>query len=439
MGARVAIIGSGGSGLSAAYELRDQAELTIFEREPRPGGHANTVVVEEDGTKIGLDTGFIVFNARTYPNLVGYFEELGVGMLDHKGGYNFFDLDTGLQYGSRDLGRSLEDVERSYPEEFVNIWHEARRFRRQGARDYRKGRTNLPLGDYLDEHGYSEAFKRSYMILLASAAWSVPAEQIWEMPASTVIGFFVGHDAEGLGGREVEWKTVSDGSSTYVRRVLGEIGADLRVGSPATGVREIADGVEVLTAGGSDRFDFCIVATHADEALDLVEKPTPLAREILSQVRYHPTTAVVHTDASLLPPDKDRWQSWNYGRVTRDGALHTYIVWWLNHVHGFDAKRDYFVTLAPPLPIKPDAVIAEIPYSHPVLTIGVREAQDRIYDLNESGRVKYAGSYFHAKELGADSTGYHEAAFVSGREAGRATARELADSITRVSSEKSSV
>lgn len=425
MAVRVAVVGAGGSGLAAAYELRHDVDLTIFERDQRPGGHANTVTIEEGAAEIGVDTGFIVFNERTYPQLVAFFDEVGVETIDHRGGFNFFDLDSGLQYGTAELELRLEDVVARYPDEFVTIWHEARRFHRRGLRDFRRGQTNVPLGSYLEQHGFSEDFKHSFVILLASAAWSVPAELIWEMPASAVIGFFASHDPGGLGGREVRWKTVAEGSGTYIRRVLEVIGGDLRVGTEVTAVRELSDGVEVETPAGVERFDFCVVATHADEALRLVEDPSARALDILSRVHYHPSVVVLHTDPSVLPPDRDRWQSWNYGRVVRDNQVETYVVWWLNHIHGFEAERDYFVTLDPPVPIRADATLREIPYTHPILTVDVRDAQSEIYALNDGGPIKYSGSYFHSKELGPEQTGYHEAAFTSGREAGRSIAREL--------------
>jgi predicted NAD/FAD-binding protein len=424
-GGRVAIVGAGVSGLAAAYELRDRAELTIFERDARAGGHANTIAVDDESGEIGIDTGFIVCNGRTYPQLMRFFDELGVETIDHRGGFNFFDLDSGLQFGTEELDLDQEAVRARYPDEFAGIWREARRFHKRGARDYVRGRTNVPLGRYLDDNGYSEEFKYSYVILLGSAVWSVPAELIWEMPAATVLGFFMSHDPGGLGGREVEWRTVADGSRSYVRRALEEIGGRLELGTEVRAVREVADGVEVETASGTETFDAAVVATHADDALRVVESPSERARDLLGRVSYAPSTAVVHTDASILPPDRDRWQSWNYGRVSRDGRIGTYVVWWMNHLQGFEASRDYFLTLDCPLPIREDAIVREIPYTHPVVTVAVRDMQQEVYELNDGERIKFCGSYFHSKELGFDLIASHEAAFSSGVEAGRAVRREL--------------
>ena len=434
---RVAIVGGGVSGLSAAYQLRDAAEVVIFERESRAGGHANTIAVHDpEAGEIGIDTGFIVCNGRTYPQLMAFFDELGVETIDHRGGFNFFDLDSGLQYGSEELDLPAEEVRARYPEEFARIWREARRFHRRGARDYVRGRTDVPLGRYLDEGGYSEEFKTSYVILLGSAVWSVPAEVIWEMPASTVLGFFMSHDPGGLGGREVEWRTVLDGSRSYVRRALEEIGGRVELGCSVQTVREAGGGVEVVTAGGAaERFDACVVATHADEALQLVPGCPPRVREMLGRVRYNPARAVVHTDASILPADRSRWRSWNYGSVVVDGEQRTYVVWWMNHLQGFEASRDYFLTLDCPLPLADDAVIREIAYTHPVVTVDVRAMQQDAYAACQGPgeRIKFCGSYLHSKELGVDLIASHEAAFSSGAEAGRALRNELGSPVDGIS------
>jgi uncharacterized protein len=422
---RVAVIGAGVSGIAAAYTLRHDVELTIFERERRAGGHANTVAVAEGERELGIDTGFIVFNARTYPQLSAFFEELGVEALDHRGGFNFFDLDTGLQYGTPELDLPREEVERKYPPEFQRIWKEARRFHRRAPRDYVRGRTNVPLGEYLDQNGYSEEFKHSYVILLGSAVWSIPAELIWEMPASTVIGFFMSHDAGGLGGRNIAWKTVADGSRSYVRRAVEEIGPNVALGTEVTAVRELPDGVEVTTVDGSATFDAAIVATHADEALALVQNPTGEARRVLQSVRYKPSVAMLHRDPKVLPPTRERWHSWNYGRVSRDGEAHTYVVWWMNHLQSLDAERDYFLTLDCPVAVRDEDVVCEIPYTHPVISVEVRDLQHGIYAINEGGRVKYCGSYFHSPQLGPDLIASHEAAFSSGVEAAKAVKQRL--------------
>jgi uncharacterized protein len=422
---RIAIVGAGPSGISAAYHLRDHARITIFEREDHPGGHANSVEVTENGQVLGLDTAFIVFNRRAYPCMCSVFDELGVEAKPHPGGFNFFDLDSGLEYGTDELELTEEEVSARYSPEFVSTWREIRRFHTEGRRDFVRKLTDVPLGEYLDRGGYSDEFRHSFLMLLCSAVWSVPPELIWEMPAATVIAFYIGHDEGGLGGRKVDWRTVGGGSISYVRKAIAAIGPDLRTSEPVTSIRQDPDGVTITTATGTERFDYVVAATHADQTLVLLDNPTPRQREVLGTVRYNQTHVALHTDVSVLSPDRARWRAWNYGKVAVDGASAAYVVYYLNHLQDFTAEHDYFVTLDYPRDLRPDSVIAEFDYTHPIIDIAVRRMQQDIYQVNEQTRVKLAGSYFHSKELGPDQIGSHEAAWASGREAARQVIADL--------------
>ncbi|PAZ10637.1 amine oxidase [Streptomyces sp. SA15] len=424
----IAVIGAGPAGLSAAYHLRDRARITVFEREPRPGGHANTVEVEENGRVLGLDTAFIVFNQPAYPRLTAFFEELGVEAVPHPGGFTFFDLDSGLEFGTDDLELDEASIQERYAArypEFPTVWREARRFQEEGRRDFVRGRANMSMGEYLDQNGYSQEFRHSYLIMLCSAVWSVPAELVWEIPAATVIAFFVGHGEGGLGGRRVDWRTVGGGSISYVRKALAAIGPDLRVSEPATAVRQEAEGVAVTTASGTTTFDYAVLATHADEAFALLENPTDAQRSALEGIRYSSSRAVLHTDPALMPTSRESWLAWNYGKVQVDGETHCFVTYYLNKLQDFTAEKDYFVVLDPPRALDPGSVIAEFDYTHPVIDVAVRERQSVIYQANEGPRVKLAGSYFHSKQLGPDLIGSHEAAFSSGADAAAQLLSEL--------------
>ncbi|MFE6038315.1 NAD(P)/FAD-dependent oxidoreductase [Streptomyces sp. NPDC056452] len=422
---RVAVVGAGVAGISAAYALRERARITLFEANDRLGGHANTVEVQDDGRTLGIDSGFAVFNPRDYPNLCAFLEELGVEAVVHRGAFNFYDQDTGLVYGTAELGLEEEEVAARFSPEFLNIWREARRFRAEGRRDYYRRRSDVPLGEYLDRGGYSQEFRHSYMILLISAVWSVPAELVWEMPARTTIGFFVSHGEEGLGGGHVDWRTVSGGSISYVRKAVAAIGPELRTGEPVTGIRQESDHVVVTTDQGSERFDYVVVGTHADEALAMITNPSERQKHVLAAVRYNASPIVVHTDASLLPPERSRWEAWNYGKVTVDGAARTYVTYYSNMLHDFTSEKDYFVTLDYPADIDPASVIAEFRYTHPIIDNSVWEVQKDIYRLNEGTRLKLCGSYFHVKETELDKLGFHESGHVSGKEAAAQLLREL--------------
>lgn len=426
MTTRVAVVGAGIAGLSAAHHLPDDTEVTVYEKESRPGGHANTVLVEENGRSIGIDTAFVVFNSRTYPQLTAFFEEIGATALDHTGGFDFFDLDRGLDYGTAEFELTEAEIADRYPADFLPLWRDAERFHREAPRDFLRKRTDLPLGEYLDRGGYCDAFKYGYVVLLATAVWSVPAELIWEMPATTVIAFFMSHDPGGLGGRSVAWKTVQGGSIEYVRRVVAGINGEVRTGSPVRWVREEDDGVVVATEEGSERYDYAVLAAHADQTLAMLPDPTPRQAEILRTVRYSSTSALLHTDPACMPPDRARWQSWNYGLKTVDGKPRAWVAYYMNSLQGFTAEKDYFVTLDSPIEPREESVIKELPYTHPVIDMDVRALQRTIYEVNDTGRIKLAGSYFHSPKIGHDLIGSHEAGFVSGQKAAQAVARAVA-------------
>lgn len=431
---RVAIIGSGAAGLSAAHNLRSSAAVTVFEASDRPGGHAHTMEVEDDGRILGLDTAFIVYNEPNYPELMRLFRDLGVDGVEHPGRFSFYDLDTGSCYVSDDFVLTEEEVRRTCPPEFLGLWREAQRFHRESARDFVRRRVDMPLSEYLERNGYSPEFRHGFVVMMCSTAWVIPAEKIWEMPAATVIAFFMAHGSQPLGGSGVPWRTVRGGSITYVRRVCEELevnGGELRLNTPVYGVRSAGaddgspDGVLVRTAAGVERFDQVVVATHADQALRLLEDPTDLERRMLGAIRYHPSTAVLHTDPAVMPADRAQWRSWNYGRVTRDGQPRPWVVYNLNQLHCFSSATDYLVSVECPVSPRDEAVIAELAFDHPTFDLPARRIQSDIDTVNADGPVKFAGSYFHSRKFGPDSLGNHDTAIGAGRAAAEAVLRDL--------------
>jgi predicted NAD/FAD-binding protein len=415
---KIAVIGGGVAGISAAYALRDAGEVHIFDADDRLGGHANTIEVLEGERLLGLDTAFIIFNEPSYPNFSKFLTELGVESVLHNGGFNLYDLDAGTQFGTDEFDLDEDQVRAAYPERFVQMWREAKRFHHEAPRDFFRKKADQPLGEYLRDRGYSEDFLHGYVVQLSTAVWSIPPEQIFEMPASTLIAFFMAHDAEGLGGRSVTWKTVVGGSISYVRKATAASGAVVRVNDRVLQVRDDAAGVTVFTSTGAEHFDYAVLATHADDALQLMANPTP-AQAAIECIRYNGTTAILHTDSSVMPTDRTRWKSWNFGQISVNGVIHSWPVYYLNAIQGLTAEKDYFVTLECALPIDPATVLQEIPYRHPILTLAVRQLQSTIYRAHQDTRVILAGSYIHSKSLGPDQIGSHEAAFSSGIEAAK--------------------
>jgi len=422
---KVAIIGGGVAGLSAAYHLRKDADLTLFEKNGFPGGHARTIEFEENGKLLGIDTAFVVFNAKTYPQICGFFDELGVHVKEHNGGFTFFDIDEGIEYGTGELGLDQATLRSRFPAHFCDLVQEIQRFFQSAPRDFVRKQAEMPLKDYLRKNNYSEAFKQGYLVLLATAVWSIPPELIWEMPASTLIAFFMAHDQGGLGGQQVAWKTVGGGSVNYVRKVLATVNPTLRLGQKVTWVQEEGNGVVVKTAdGASDRFDYAVIGAHADEAIEMLARPTA-SQELLRQIRYNDGRVVLHSDPSVMPKDRNRWLSWNYGKVRVNGATRSYVAYYMNRIHGLEAKKDYFVTLEYPREIDRSTVIFETVYRHPIITQAVRDMQKDLYAINNTGRIKFCGSYLHSKKIGPDLIGSHEAAFNSGMEAAKTVLKQV--------------
>lgn len=426
----VAVIGSGAAGLSAAHNLRMSTKVTLFEADDRPGGHAHTVEVkDDDGHTLGLDTAFIVYNEPNYPELMKLFTDLGVEGVEHPGRFSFYDAGTGSCYVSDDFQRTEDEVREHCPPEFLGLWREARRFHTESARDFVRKKVDMPLGEYLARNGYSEEFRHGFVVMMCSTAWVVPADKIWEMPAATIIAFFMAHGAEPLGGSGVPWRTVRGGSISYVRKAVDQLranGGELRLGTPVHAVSEDDSGVSVQTAAGTHRFDQVVVATHADQALKLLAQPTDTHRRLLGAIGYHPSTAVLHTDPAVMPRDRENWRSWNYGRTTVGGTTTPWVVYYLNQLHCFSSATDYFVSVACPIAPRDELVIAEIPYEHPTFDLGARHIQDEIDSLGDGSRIKFAGSYFHSRRYGPDSLGNHDTAVGSGVSAAERVLRDVA-------------
>ncbi|MBD2203717.1 FAD-dependent oxidoreductase [Calothrix sp. FACHB-1219] len=407
---KLAIIGSGISGTPIAYYLQDQYDIEVYEKSSRVGGHAHTLDLDEDGHRISLDTAFVVCNKPNYPNLMKFFADLGVETQNHLGGFNFYNLDSGMQFNSLDLELSLEEFQRQQPPELVACYHEAKRFFSEARSDFWEGKTRVSMQEYLDANNYSQGFRDNFVMLMGSAVWSIPTDLLMEFPASTFISFFMTHDQGGLGGKTVEWETVKGGSSRYVEKVKDALKKPIKTQQEVISVKKRSDGkVIVKTKNDEAVFDKVVIATHADQALEILAEPTELEQKVLGCFKYNETAVTVHTDPVIMNPDRSKWQSWNYGQVVKEGQLYTYVTYYSNKVHSFEAKKDYFVSLdTPPMAIDQDKIIRVIKYRHPAYDMNTLEAQKQIYQLNETGPIYFSGTYFHIKKRGIDSYGFHE-------------------------------
>ena len=391
---RVAVIGGGVSGLGAAYVLsRTGHDVHLFERESRLGGHVNTVL--HDG--LALDTGFIVSNERNYPLLTRLLAELAVSFQPSEMSFSVACDGCGLEYAGR---RPFAQWRNARSARFTSLMWEIGRWLRTARSSIESGAyDDVALGDYLAERRYSSRFRRHFIVPLTSALWSAAPSRTLDIPAAYAIRFFDNHGMLGL--RRHRWRTVRGGAQTYVQAVRGYLRfADTDL--PVRGLRRDEDGVHVRTDDDVvRRFDRAVVATHADDALGLLEDPSAAERTLLGAFAYTQNEAVLHTDTSLLPRSRAAHASWNY-RV--DGAERPTVTYYLNRLQRLETETDYLVTLNQP--VADEHVIRRMTYTHPRFTVEAIRAQSRLRELSGTRNTEFAGAYF--------GNGFHEDGLAAG-------------------------
>jgi len=384
---RIAVVGSGVSGLGAAYLLNRAHDVHVFERDERPGGHANTVF--RDG--LALDTGFLVHNVRNYPLLTRLFRELGVSTHESDMSFSVSCNGCGLEYSGR---RPFAQPANAASPGFLSLLWEIGRWLRT-ARPEDEAQS---LGDYLDACGYSPRFRRHFLVPLTSALWSTAPGRALEFPAAYAIRFFDNHGM--LGFRRFQWRTVSGGSRRYVDGIADRLGDRLRLGQSVHSLRRSGDGVELRIGDRVERFDRVVLATHADQALALLEDPTREERRVLGAFTYTTNEAILHTDSRFLPRTRAARASWNY-RLQEDGR--PTITYHLNRLQAFHAEHDYCLTLNEH--VSEEHVLQRFTYEHPLYTVATLQAQADLPRLTGGG-THYAGAYF--------GNGFHEDGLASG-------------------------
>ena len=403
---KIAVVGSGISGLSCAWLLAHAHDVALYERAPRLGGHTNTVVAPTRDGPVAVDTGFIVYNDATYPNLIALFDHLGVANRETDMSFSVSLDEGGFEYAAPGLFAQKRNVLRP---RFWAMLGEVLRFYREAPRALADlNDPTLTLGEFLNRGGFSKALRDDHLLPMAAAIWSSPADLLLEYPAQAFIQFCQNHGLLKLMGRPV-WRTVRGGSRTYVDKIAEALGDGVRTAADVVEVRREAQGVRVVEAGGrSELFDHVVLATHADQALKLVASPTPAETRVLGAFRYSRNVAVLHTDADLMPRRRGAWASWNY--IGSDAGL--CVTYWMNRLQGLPGQ-DLFVTLNPPRPPRTDAILKSELYEHPIFDQAVVAAQGELWSLQGEGGVWYCGAHFGA--------GFHE----DGLQAGLAVAEQL--------------
>jgi len=407
---KIAIVGTGIAGLACAWRLHQHFQVTLLEKDTHIGGHTNTVTVEEDGKELPIDTGFMVFNEVTYPNLVRFFDELGVESKNTDMSFSVQDLKTGTEFCGSSINHLFAQRRNLFRPRFWKMLMQINRFNDEALRALESGAAGeMSLDEYVRQRGYGQDFFDLYLVPMSSAVWSTPPSKMLKFPASTLLRFFHNHGFLGLNTQH-QWRTVVGGSKTYVEKLLSRIPVEVRRETPALSINRSDQGVTVTPSGGEQRFDAAIIATHGDQALELLSDPDELEKETLSCFKYQPNVAQLHTDASVMPKTRLAWSSWNYrmpDRMRNDQTCST--VYWMNCLQGVSDTTDYFVSINGQDEIDPDKVLKTIHYEHPLFDCEAIEAQKRLPTLNSLERnthTYFCGSYFRY--------GFHEDAFISG-------------------------
>ncbi len=387
---RLAVIGSGITGLSAAWLLREAYDVTLFEAEARAGGHADTQAPVLDGVTVPVDTGFIVFNNHNYPNLVGFFKQLGVAVHDSNMSFGVSKNNAAFEYAGGELKQLFAQPSNVLRPRFINMVRDILRFNKSAPALLQTAST-ASLGAYLLEHDYSTGFVEDYILPMGAAIWSSSVAGMKAFPARSFIRFFVNHGLLKLQDRP-QWRTVTGGSREYVARVLRDL--NRVIFSAVTRVARKADGVAVTYDGVTENFDQVVFACHADQALALIEAPDAAEAEILGAIKFQDNLAVLHQDARLMPRRKLAWSSWNYLSQSQadheDGVCLTY---WMNLLQGMKTRLPLLVTLNPGLPIEESRILLRKTYRHPQFDAAAIAAQEALPGIQGKDRLWFAGAW----------------------------------------------
>jgi len=400
---RVAIVGAGVSGLTVAHLLHPRHDITVFEAGSYAGGHTNTVRVDLPDETLDVDTGFIVFNDRNYPNFERLLARLGVASQPSTMSFSVSAVGEDFEYAGTPRGLLAQPGNLTRPA-FVRMVGEYVRFNRDARVLLASGDDRTSLGDWLAQLRYSDAFVRRLIVPQASAVWSADLRQMWSLPARFLVTFFHNHGMLSLTGRP-RWRTVAGGSARYVEALTAPFTDRLRLRTPVERIERLDDHVLVTPRGGEpERFDQVVLATHADQSLKMLADASPREHEILGAIPYQPNEAVLHTDRSLLPRRRAAWSSWNYHLLDEPTGPST-VTYHMNTLQRLRSKHELCVTLNRSAAIDPEKVIATIPYAHPVFTAEGWRAQARHVEISGVNRTHYCGAYWR--------WGFHEDGVVS--------------------------
>lgn len=404
---KVAIIGTGVAGMGCGHFLHEKFELTFFEELDYVGGHTNTVTINENGKPVYIDTGFMVFNYQTYPNLCALFEEIKAPVKKTDMSFSVQYLPAKLEYSGSSMNHLFAQRRNLFNPSFLKMLMQINRFNKESVEILDEPKyADYSIGRYIKEFGYSEDMVWKYLIPMSSAVWSTPMKDVLDFPAVSLIRFFKNHGFLGLDTQH-QWFTLHNGSQAYRELLIAPFREKIQLNKKVSIVERLEDGKVKVTStdGTSAIFDKVIMACHADQSYKIVSKKTADEERLLSKFKYQPNKAVLHTDRNLMPKKKLAWSSWNYRVEEKNGELVPSTIYWMNRLQQVSEEVDYFVSINPSDQLDPKTILKEIEYEHPLFDVAAMQAQQELHLLNQSGPVYYCGSYF--------KYGFHEDAYAS--------------------------
>lgn len=405
MSSKVAIIGTGIAGMACAHFLRDQYDITVFEKNNYVGGHTNTVSVNESGKDIPIDTGFMVFNPLNYPNLIKLFEELEVPIKKTDMSFGVQHVPTGLEFSGTGLDGLFAQRKNIFSPKHIKMLMQISRFNKLCVDDVKHvDYRDLTVSEYVQARGFGDDMLYKYLLPMTSALWSTPTDTTMQFPILALVRFFDNHGFLGLDTQH-QWYTVDGGSREYRKRLIAPFKDKIRKNEPVKNVKRTMGRVFVTTSAGTYEFDKVIFACHADQALEVFENPYSEEEILLSKFQYQKNIATLHSDRGVMPKNKKVWSSWNYRIESVNNTLQPSCIYYMNSLQQVSDNEDYFVSINDPGNIRKDKIHEVIEYEHPIFTLSAMNAQKFLPELNESGPVYFCGSYFRY--------GFHEDAFTS--------------------------
>lgn len=404
---KIAIIGSGIAGLTAAHHLHPAHDITLFEAGDHIGGHVDTHDVEIGGRQFSVDTGFIVFNHRTYPRFVELLADLGIDSQPSEMSFAVSCAKSGLEYNGTSLNALFAQRENLLKPSFWCMLNDILRFNREAPKLLQLPGEEISLGEYLARGRYSERFRDYYILPMGAAIWSTDPTRMLDFPARFFIRFFINHGLLSVSDRP-QWRTIQDGSRAYVKRLVAPFRERVRLRTPVHRLERHPGFVDVHLADRSERFDAVFLACHSDQALALLNNPSPAEREVLAAIPYQANEAVLHTDTTLLPKKRLAWAAWNYLMPDGPGGR-VCLTYNMNLLQGIAADETLCVTLNASEHIAPDKVIARMTYHHPLFTRAGVAAQARHREIDGTHRTYYCGAWW--------ANGFHEDGVVSALDA----------------------